>query len=77
MTSLISAPVFWEEAGRRQMIKSPFELAVSALRALDAEVVETEVLGDWIARMGQPLYNFNALTGLPDRGGFWIDAGTL
>ncbi len=77
MEALITSREFWQEAAKRSKIKSPFELAVSALRALDADLTETTAIGEWCARMGQPLYGFQAPTGFPDRGSFWINAGTL
>jgi uncharacterized protein (DUF1800 family) len=77
MEALVTSREFWQEAARRSKIKSPFELVVSALRALDAEVTETTSLVEWCAKMGQPLYGFQAPTGFPDRGLFWINAGTL
>jgi uncharacterized protein (DUF1800 family) len=38
MRALAYSPEFWSSAARGQKIKSPFELAVSAVRALDGEV---------------------------------------
>ncbi len=70
MRTLILSDAFWDEAALRSKIKSPFALAVSGLRALDAEVADTTALADWIGRMGQPLYGFKAPTGFPDRGAF-------
>lgn len=75
--ALVTSREFWQEAAKRSKIKSPFELVVSALRALDAEVTETTSLLEWCAKMGQSLYGFQAPTGFPDRGLFWINAGTL
>ena len=77
MEALITSREFWQEATKRSKIKSPFELVVSALRGLGAEVTETTPLVEWCAKMGQPLYGFQAPTGFPDRGRFWINAGTL
>lgn len=77
MRTLLASPEFWDEAATRSKIKSPFELALSALRALDAEVTGTKEVAEWIARMGQPLYAFQAPTGFPDRASFWINSGTL
>lgn len=77
METLIASREFWEAVATRSKIKSPFELALSAVRALDGDIIDTTGLADWIARMGQPLYGFQAPTGFPDRGSFWINAGTL
>ena len=75
--TLVRSAEFWSEAARRGKIKTPFELAVSALRALDADVVEPKELIRWLARMGQPLYGYSAPTGYPDRGHHWANVGPL
>lgn len=77
MVALAESPEFWSPEARRQKIKSPFELAVSALRVLDAEVVEPRATIEWISRMGQPLYAYQAPTGYPDRADFWVNTGAL
>jgi uncharacterized protein (DUF1800 family) len=75
--TLIESPEFWSPEARRQKIKSPFELATSALRALDAEIREPRETVEWIQRMGQPLYAYQAPTGYPDRADFWVNTGSL
>jgi uncharacterized protein (DUF1800 family) len=77
MEVLVESPEFWDEAARHQKIKSPFELTVSALRALDAEVQYPRETVEWIGRMGQPLYSYQAPTGYPDRADFWVNSGAL
>ena len=61
----------------RSKIKSPFELAVSALRAMNAEVVRPREVLEWIRKIGQPLYSYQAPTGFPDRAEAWINTGAL
>lgn len=68
---------FWAEATRRSKIKSPFELAVSSVRALGASVVRPRGILDWVKRMGEPLYAYQAPTGYPDRAKAWINTGSL
>lgn len=78
MATLIESPEFWIAARARSKVKSPFVFAVSALRSVDAEVASTRGMEEWIARMGEPLYAFQAaVTGFPDRADFWITPGTL
>jgi len=38
MTALVESPEFWSPEARASKIKSPFEVAASALRALEAEL---------------------------------------
>ncbi len=75
--ALAYSPHFWQEAALRAKVKTPFELAVSSLRALDADVRPTRELVEWIDKMGQPLYRYQAPTGFPDEADAWINAGAL
>lgn len=77
LRGLVQSPEFWSPEARRQKIKSPFELAVSSLRALDAELEDPRALVEWIRRMGQPLYAYQAPTGYPDRATAWVNTGAL
>ncbi len=61
----------------RAKVKSPFELAASSLRALDADSDAGAPLMGMIMRMGQPLFQYQAPTGYPDRATSWINSGTL
>ncbi len=75
--ALVGSPEFWAPASRRAKIKSPFELAASALRATGAEVSDPRSTLEWIARMGPPLYLYQAPTGYPDRADQWVSTGAL
>jgi len=77
MRTLVESPEFWDPAARTAKIKSPFEVAVSALRALGAEIENPFPTVDWISRMGQPLYAYQAPTGFPDGADFWVNTGAL
>jgi len=77
LITMLSAPEFWDAKVLRQKTKSPFELAISAVRALDADVDQPYQLFNWIARMGQRIYYYQAPTGFPDRGAYWINTGAL
>lgn len=58
-------------------LKSPFEYAASALRAMDAETDAGPALLNWIARMGEPIFGRVTPDGYPDRAGTWLSTGTL
>lgn len=77
LITMASAPEFWSDDALRQKTKSPFELAISSVRALDADVNMPFLLNTWITRMGQKLYYYQAPTGYPDRGKYWINTGAL
>jgi uncharacterized protein (DUF1800 family) len=61
----------------RAKTKSPFELAASAIRALGGDTDGSMRLAQMIGRMGQPLYQYQAPTGFPDREEQWMSSGTL
>jgi uncharacterized protein (DUF1800 family) len=68
---------FWAKAKEKEKIKSPFELAVSAIRATGTEVVAPYQVFTWSEKMGQKFYFYQAPTGFPDRASFWINTGSL
>lgn len=75
--TMVNAPEFWSADALREKTKSPFELAISAVRALDATVRQPYQLYTWINKMGQQMYYYQAPTGFPDRGQYWINTGSL
>jgi uncharacterized protein (DUF1800 family) len=77
LRALFASPEFNSAEARRAKIKTPFELAVSAIRALGAETNGSPQLHQWIARMGEPLYQYQAPTGYPDRAEAWVNTGAL
>jgi uncharacterized protein (DUF1800 family) len=68
---------FWDKANMRQKTKSPFELVVSACRALNADVQAPYALFTRLDRMGQKIFYYQAPTGFPDRATYWINTGAL
>jgi uncharacterized protein (DUF1800 family) len=58
-------------------MKSPFEYAVSAIRALGGNTVGNPQIAKAIRDMGQPLYQYQPPTGFPDRADHWMSDGAL
>ena len=77
LITLASSPEFWSQDALREKTKSPFELAISSVRSLDATVKQPFQLNNWITKMGQKMYFYQAPTGFPDRGQYWINTGSL
>ena len=77
MATLAQSREFWAEAKKRSKMKSPFELAVSSLRALEADVKNPQPMMGWFYRMGEPLYGYEPPTGYPDYAESWANSGTL
>ncbi len=77
LRTIITSPEFNSKEAHRAKIKSPFELAVSAVRALGADVTVPLQTAQFISKMGQPLYLYQAPTGYPDRADQWVNTGSL
>jgi len=77
LITMVSSPEFWNATTLRAKTKSPFELVISSVRALNAKVDQPYQLFNWINRMGQQLYYYQAPTGFPDKGQYWINTGAL
>jgi len=77
LITLATSPEFWSKEALREKTKSPFELAISSVRSLNATVRMPFQLNNWITKMGQKIYFYQAPTGYPDRGQYWINTGSL
>ncbi|MGB8507622.1 MAG: DUF1800 domain-containing protein [Pyrinomonadaceae bacterium] len=77
LRAIFSSPEFNSTEARRAKIKTPFELAVSAIRILGADTTASPALHGWVARMGEPLYGYQAPTGYPDKAEYWVSTGAL
>ena len=77
LLTMVMHPDFWTKAKEKEKIKSPFELAVSAVRATGTEVAAPYQVFTWSEKMGQKFYFYQAPTGFSDRANFWINTGSL
>jgi uncharacterized protein (DUF1800 family) len=77
LRALVASPEFWNPAARGVKIKSPFELAASAIRAVHGDLKDPKETLEWVAKIGQPLYAYQAPTGYPDRAESWVNTGSL
>ena len=77
LRAIFASPEFNAPENYRAKIKTPFELAISAVRALGGETTGAPALHQWIARMGEPLYQYQAPTGYPDTAEHWVNTGAL
>ena len=77
LMTMVAAPEFWSKDALREKTKSPFELAISSVRSLDATINQPYQLYNWINKMGQKMYYYQAPTGFPDKGQYWINTGAL
>ena len=77
LMTMVSSPEFWDKKALLTKTKSPFELAISSVRGLSADIEDPYQLFNWISRMGEKIYYYQAPTGFPDRGNYWINTGAL
>jgi uncharacterized protein (DUF1800 family) len=77
LLTMVEAPEFWNAQALREKTKSPFELAIGSVRSLHATILQPIQLYNWVTRMGEKKYYYQAPTGYPDKGAYWINTGSL
>jgi len=77
LQTMFASPEFVSEGAWEAKVKSPFEMVVSAVRALGAEATDTFTLVQRIADLGEPLYNKLEPTGYPNTGEAWLSTANL
>ncbi len=77
LIAMVNSREFWDNTSLREKVKSPFEFAISAIRATNADVQQPFQIYNWCTRMGQRFYYYQAPTGFPDRATYWINTGSL
>ena len=77
MRTIVTSPEFFSKAAFRAKVKTPFELLVSARRALNLPADTTMMTSTVISRLGQPMFGWSAPDGWPETGGAWINSATL
>lgn len=77
LITMVTSPEFWGPDALREKTKSPFELAIGAIRGLHATIYQPMQLYNWVAKMGEREYYYQAPTGFPDRASYWINTGSL
>ncbi len=77
MHTMIYSPEFWSREAYRAKIKTPFEVVVTAVRALGTDVDTPMPLVQWVGRIGEPLYQCQPPTGYADKADAWVNTGAL
>jgi hypothetical protein len=77
LRSIITSPEFFSQRAFRSKVKSPFEVVVSAARALDAAPDSTPRSAQVIAYLGQPIFGHQAPNGWPETGESWMNTGAI
>lgn len=77
MRTMIYSPEFWDPANFRSKIKSPFEMVVSAVRAVNGDVDYAQALNGQLNQLGEPLYRKLEPTGYSNVGADWTNSASL
>ena len=75
--SIITSNEFFSQQAFRSKVKSPFEVVVSAMRALNAQADSTPRTALAIAYLGEPLFGHQAPNGYPETGDAWMNTGAI
>jgi uncharacterized protein (DUF1800 family) len=77
LQTMFTSPEFFSEGAWDAKVKSPFEMVVSAVRAMGGETTDTFTLVQKIADLGEPLYGKLEPTGYPETGEGWLSTANL
>jgi len=75
--SIVTSPEFFSQRAFRSKVKSPFEVVVSAMRALNAGPDSTPRTAQVVAYLGQPIFGHQAPNGWPETGDAWMNTGAI
>jgi uncharacterized protein (DUF1800 family) len=75
--TIVTSNEFYSQQAFRSKVKSPFEVVVSAMRALNAQPDSTPRTAGAIAYLGEPLFGHQAPNGYPETGDAWMNTGAI
>lgn len=77
LKALFTDKEFFAPENYRAKIKTPFELAVSSVRALGADTNGSPAFVAMLNKLGEVPYGYQAPTGYPDTAEDWVNTGAL
>jgi uncharacterized protein (DUF1800 family) len=77
LQTLFKSPEFLSEGAWHAKLKSPLEMVVSSVRAMNGDVTDAFVLAQRVADLGEPLYGKIEPTGYPNTGDAWANTATV
>jgi uncharacterized protein (DUF1800 family) len=77
METMLTSREFWSQGAYQAKVKTPFEMVVSSVRALDANVSDAFALANQVERLGEPLYRKQEPTGYSNLNSEWINSAAL
>ena len=75
--TIVMSPEFFSARAYHSKVKSPFEVVVSAARALGAEPDTSTRTAAAIAYLGQPVFGHRDPNGWPETGDAWMNTGAI
>ena len=75
--TILHSPEFFAASAYRAKVKTPFELVVSGLRALNATPDTSGRTAGQVARLGEPFFGRLTPDGWPETGAPWLASGSL
>ncbi len=75
--TIVTSPEFFSRAAFHAKVKSPFEVTVSALRAIGAAADTTPRTAAIVAFLGEPIFGHQAPNGWPETGEAWMNTGAI
>jgi uncharacterized protein (DUF1800 family) len=77
LSAMFNDKEFFAPENYRAKIKSPFELAVSSVRALGGDTNSSPAFIAMLNKLGEVPYGYIAPTGYPDTAADWVNTGAL
>ncbi|MEK7857259.1 MAG: DUF1800 domain-containing protein, partial [Acidobacteriota bacterium] len=77
LRAIFSDKEFFAPETYRAKIKTPFELAVSAIRTIGADTNSSPAILAMLNKLGEVPYGYQAPTGYPDTAEDWVNTGAL
>ena len=77
LRTIVTSPEFFSAQAYHSKVKSPFEVVVSAARALGAEPDTTARTAFAVSYLGEPLFGHEAPNGWPETGESWMNTGGI
>src|SRR5215203_3560594 len=77
LRALFTDKEFFAAENYRAKIKTPFELAISSIRALNADTNGGPAMLAMLNKLGEVPYGYQAPTGYPDTAEDWVNTGAL
>jgi len=77
METMLTSREFWSQGAYQAKVKTPFEMVVSSVRALGANVSDAFALANQVEHLGEPLYRKQEPTGYSNINSDWVSSAAL